>query len=193
MVWFGGETRPPGKLGWRPQTHNRTQWGTVRGVLPVRLVRTQARILGLPLSGKRGAWSTPRVTWVTLSKSKAVTPRHWVRGRNRCLRVNMCEWDIAWLQSECRVLIHGSLVNSYGLRWALTGPLVRDLYRLTMTKRHLSPYKGSSQRQMKWVVLFALPCVSERSTPYLLSTTFIPSISISVLISGNGRSGRRSE
>jgi hypothetical protein len=40
-------------------------------------------------------------------------------------------------------------------------------------------------------VVFA--CVSERRTPYLLSTTLIHSISVSVLISGNLRNRRRSE
>jgi hypothetical protein len=31
------------------------------------------------------------------------------------------------------------------------------------------------------------PCVPERRTPYLFSATLIPSISVSVQISGNGR------
>jgi hypothetical protein len=40
-------------------------------------------------------------------------------------------------------------------------------------------------------VVFA--CVPERRTPYLLSTTLIHSISVSVLIYGNLRNRRRSE
>jgi hypothetical protein len=42
-------------------------------------------------------------------------------------------------------------------------------------------------------VLFVFCCVPERKTPYLLFTTLIPSVSVSVLMSGNGRNGRRSE
>jgi hypothetical protein len=34
---------------------------------------------------------------------------------------------------------------------------------------------------MKQVVLFVFPCVSERRTPYLLSTVLIPSVFVFVL------------
>jgi hypothetical protein len=37
------------------------------------------------------------------------------------------------------------------------------------------------------------PYVLERRTPYLFSTTLIPSVSVSVLMSNNGRNGRRTE
>jgi hypothetical protein len=40
-------------------------------------------------------------------------------------------------------------------------------------------------------VVFA--CVPEGRTPYLLSTTLIPSISVSLLTSGNRRNRRRSK
>jgi hypothetical protein len=37
---------------------------------------------------------------------------------------------------------------------------------------------------MKQVVILVFSCVLERMTPYLLSTALIPSISVSVLMSG---------
>jgi hypothetical protein len=46
---------------------------------------------------------------------------------------------------------------------------------------------------MRQVVIFVIPCVLEKRTNYLLSVTLIPSISVSVWLSGNRRSGRRSE
>jgi hypothetical protein len=107
--------------------------------------------------------------------------------------VKVWAWDTAQLQSECGVPIRRYMVNSCGPGWALTRPPVQGLYRLTTAKRCLNPHKGSSQRRTKWVVLFVFPCVLERRTPYLLSTTLIPSISVSVLTSGNRRNGRRTE
>jgi hypothetical protein len=53
-----------------------------------------------------------------------------------------------------------------------------------MAKRCLNPCEGSGQRLMKQLVLFDFPCVLERWTPYLLSTALIPSIFVSVLMSG---------
>jgi hypothetical protein len=43
------------------------------------------------------------------------------------------------------------------------------------------------------VMLFAFLCVLERRTSFLLSTTLILSVSVSVLTFGNRRNGRRSE
>jgi hypothetical protein len=59
--------------------------------------------------------------------------------------------------------------------------------------KHLNPYKGSSWRWKKQMVLFVFPCVQERRIPYLFSTTLIPAVSVSALTSNNGRNGRRSE
>jgi hypothetical protein len=53
-----------------------------------------------------------------------------------------------------------------------------------MAKRHLNPHKGRRQRWMKQLVLFVFPCVPERRTPHLLSTALIPSIFVSVQMSG---------
>jgi hypothetical protein len=52
--------------------------------------------------------------------------------------------------------------------------------------------KGADRKEQSGVICF--PCVLER-TPYLLSTTLILSVSVfvSVLTSGNGRNGSRSE
>jgi hypothetical protein len=103
---------------------------SVRGVPPVKLVRTRVQILGLPLSGRRGAWAPPRVTRVTLSNSETMTSRCWEWGGTLgCLHMNVYEWDVAWLWSKCGAPICGSVANSYGLGWALTEPLVQGLYR----------------------------------------------------------------
>jgi hypothetical protein len=42
---------------------------------------------------------------------------------------------------------------------------------------------------MKQVALFVFPCVLERRTPYFLSRTLNPSVSISVLTSGHTEEG----
>jgi hypothetical protein len=90
--------------------------------------------------------------------------------------VKVWAWDITWLQNECGVLICRPMVNSYGLGWALTGPLIQEFYGLTITKGCLYPHEGSGCRWTKWMVLFVFPCVLERRIPYLISLALIPSL-----------------
>jgi hypothetical protein len=145
--------------GLRCTTEPREAQEPVRGAWPVRRVRTRLQILGLSLSGRKGAWSPPRVTRVIMSKSETMTPRCWEqRGNVECLLVNMCEWDVAWLWSECRVLNLESMANSYDLGWALTGPQVQGLYGLTMAKRHLK-FLWGTQLETKWVTYCSPLCV----------------------------------
>jgi hypothetical protein len=92
------------------------------------------------------------VTQAVLSKNETMIPRCCAWGINfGCLSVNMCEWDKAWLWSECRVLIHGSLANLYYLGWTLIGPLVQGLSGLIMAKKWLNPWERSNPRQMNQV------------------------------------------
>jgi hypothetical protein len=60
----------------------------VRGAPPTRLVRILVQILGLSLSGRKEAWSPPRVTWVALNESKIMTLRHWEQGGT----LDACVW-----------------------------------------------------------------------------------------------------
>jgi hypothetical protein len=125
LIWRRDFSSQP--VGWRPCMHNgngKVQ-EPVRGAPHVTLVRTPVQILGLPLSGRKVS-PPPGLTQVSLSRSKTLTSRHWKWGGNLgCLHVKVCEWDIAWLQSKCGVMIHRSVANSYGLGWVLTGPLVQ--------------------------------------------------------------------
>jgi hypothetical protein len=68
--------------------------------------------------------------------------------------------------------------------------LIWTLYRDLETPKSL---QGEQLRQTKQVVLFVFSCVLERRTPFLLSTAFIHSISVAVLMSGNGKNGKKSE
>jgi hypothetical protein len=77
-----------------------------------------------------------------------------------CVKVWAC--NVSWLWSKCGVLIRRSVVNSYGLQWALTGPLVQVLYGLTAAKAHTKSRKRrGGDEWSKWCYLFC-PCVPER-------------------------------
>jgi hypothetical protein len=148
------------------------------------------------LGDRRGVWSTPsRDTQVTPFCSETMSLRFREQSGSTvpCENVKVWAWDAAQLWSTFRVPIRGTMVNSYGLGWALTRPLFWGLYELTMAKRCLNPCEGSCWRWRKQVALFVFPCVPDRSISYLLSTTLIPYTSVSVLMSGNRTNGRRLE
>jgi hypothetical protein len=96
------------------------------------------------LRGRKGVWLTPsRDTQVTPSWGWNHVSQFQGVGWKCCAVwecVKMWAWNAAQLKSKFRVLIHRSMVNSYGPGWALTGPLVWGLYILTIAKRLLNPH-----------------------------------------------------
>jgi hypothetical protein len=152
-------------------------------------------ILGLLLSGRRGAWSTSGVTGVTWSENETVTPRHWVRGRNiGCLYVHVCQWDIAWLWSE--LWVHGEIIwfrvspnwaSGLGFIWTHYGQetLARDRQSKWGSCVGAVPGQVTASRSLIRGTYCCPLYVREEDTPLTLLQNPYPSVS--VLTSSNGR------
>jgi hypothetical protein len=112
------------------------------GALPFRLLRTWVQIIGLYLGGRRGDWSPLRDTCIALvgDKTMSFSFREWGRNVCECVCVSLTHGLATKQVWSPNPWVHG---NSYGIGWALTGPSVWGLYRLTMAKRHLNLPQGT--------------------------------------------------
>jgi hypothetical protein len=183
-VDLGEGTSLLASLGGMFWLHKRAWKGTDNnmGVLLIRLVRTHVQIQTF-LRRQRGFWTTLKRhpnndlfgVWKHVFQFQGAWWKYcgmwewweWVK---------VWAWDIAWLQHECGGLILSFMVSSYGLGWALTGPLIQDLYGLTMTKRCFYPHEGvAGNGQNEWCYLFS-PVFQRQGT--LTSSPQLSSFSI---------------